>query len=356
MEWIKRMSLRKSLTVIILLFIAIGVILYSLVMNIIRNLQLPVFDNYLDNLIQFIKMIPPYAIAVSVPIIATAIFYKIKLKTPLLQLSLGAKRIMENDLDFSIECNSKDELGQLCESFESMRIELLKSNRELWRQMDERKHLNAAFAHDLRNPVTVLKGSAKILQKGLTQGNLTIENAEESISLIIQYTERIENYIQAMTSVQKLEELPVSPLKTDWSTLIKELENSLSILSANMGKEIQVFSSNGNQQLCVDKYMIYNVAENLVNNALRYSENNIMVDMSYDSEKVVLCVSDDGSGFSTTIINKGATPFLRDENSKYKQNFGMGLYICRLLCEKHGGRLTLENHLAGAKATATFYF
>jgi len=356
MEWIKRMSLRKSLTTIILLFVAIGVILYTLVMNIIRNLQLPVFDNGLDNLTQFIKMIPPYVIAVSVPIIATAIFYKIKLKTPLFQLSIGAKRIMENDLDFSVEYSSKDELGQLCESFESMRVELLKSNRELWRQMDERKHLNAAFSHDLRNPVTVLKGSAKILQKGLAQGNLTIENAGESISLIIQYTERIENYIQAMTSAQKLEELTLMPSEVDWALLTKELENSLSILSANTEKEVQVFSNGDNQQICVDKHMIHNVAENLVSNALRYSKNSIMVDMFCDSEKVALCVSDDGSGFSTAIINKGAAPFLRDGHSEHGQGFGMGLYICRLLCEKHGGTLTLENHHAGAKATATFYF
>jgi len=356
MEWIKRMSLRKSLTVIILLFVAIGVILYTLVMNIIRNLQLPVFDNYLDNLTQFIKMIPPYAIAVSVPIIATAIFYKIKLKAPLFQLNMGAKRIMENDLDFSIAYSSKDELGRLCESFESMRVELLKSNKELWRQMDERKHLNAAFAHDLRNPVTVLKGSSKILQKKLTQGDLTIENAQESISLIIQYTERIENYIQAMTSTQKLESLTIAPSKIDWSILTKELENSLSILSVNTGKDIQVFSSNHNKQPCVDKYIIYNVAENLVCNALRYAKSHIMVDISCDSEKLTLYVSDDGSGFSTAIIENGATPFLRDDDSKSEQNLGMGLYICRLLCEKHGGTLTLENHLAGAKVTATFYF
>ena len=73
-------------------------------------------------------------------------------------------------------------------------------------------------------------------------------------------------------------------------------------------------------------------------------------------KKIVLCVSDDGSGFSSTILNRGASPFLRDDNSEHGQNLGMGLYICRLLCEKHGGALTLENHHNGAKVTATFYF
>ena len=356
MEWIKQMSLGKFLAVIILIFLAVGVILYTLTMKVIRDLQLPILNNYWDSLIPFIKIIPPYAIAVSVPIIAAAIFYKIKLKSPLLQLSIGAKRIMESDLDFSVEYSSKDELGRLCESFESMRVELLRSNRELWRQMDERKRLNAAFAHDLRNPVTVLKGSTTILQKGLSQGNLTIENAGESISLIVQYTERIENYIQAMTSVQKLEELTLAPTEVDWFVLAKEVENSLSILSVNTKKEIHIVSNVENKQIYVDKHVIHNVAENLVSNALRYSKDSIAIDMTCENGKIVLCISDDGSGFSSAILNKGAAPFLRDDNIEHGQNFGMGLYICRLLCEKHGGALSLENHINGAKVTATFNF
>ena len=350
MEWLKRMSLRKSLFAIIVTFIAVGLMLYFLTMFVTNSISGTCICD------SFLKLIPPFVVAASMPLFAAVLFYRIKLKTPLSQLSMGAKRIMENDLDFSVKYSSKDELGQLCESFESMRIELLKSNRELWRQMEERKRLNAAFAHDLRNPVTVLKGCATILQKGLKQGNLTIENAGESISLITQYTERIENYIQAMTSAQKLEELTLAPQKVDWFVLAKELENSLSILGANAGKEIQVFSRGENRQICVDKYMIHNVAENLISNALRYSKNSVAIDMSCDSEKVVLCVSDDGHGFSSTILKKGVAPFLCDDNTGQGQNFGMGLYICRLLCEKHNGTLALENGHDGAKVTATFYF
>lgn len=86
---------------------------------------------------------------------ADLVFYRIKLKKPLTELQAGAERIMQNNLDFSIQSVSKDELGQLCNAFEEMRLELLKNNRELWQQMEERKRLNAAFSHDLRNPVQV---------------------------------------------------------------------------------------------------------------------------------------------------------------------------------------------------------
>jgi len=269
---------------------------------------------------------------------------------------MGAKRIKENDLDFSIKFSSKDELGQLCESFESMRVELLKSNRELWQQMEERKRLNAAFAHDLRNPVTVLKGSALVLQRGLEQGSLTVENAGESISLIAQYSTRIESYIQAMTSIQKLEELSLAPKTVDWFSLVSELKSSLSIIGSSAGKSIEFLSSDENRQVCVDSNMIHNVAENLVSNAIRYSQDRVIVDMSCDDNKITISVSDDGTGFSSAILKKGAAPFLRDTNEPERQHFGMGLYMCHLLCEKHGGNLTLENNSNGAKATAKFYF
>jgi K+-sensing histidine kinase KdpD len=195
-----------------------------------------------------------------------------------------------------------------------------------------------------------------MLQKGLEQGNLSTENAEESISLITQYSARIEKYIQAMTNVQKLEDLSLAQKKDDWPSLSKILKNSLSILGANSEKRIDFLISGKNNQIYVDRYIVHNVAENLVSNALRYSKDNITVDMSCDDEKIIISVFDNGPGFSSVILKKGATPFLRDGNTEQGQNFGMGLYICRLLCEKHGGMLTIENSLNGAKATATFHF
>lgn len=68
---------------------------------------------------------------------------------------------------------SDDELGQLCAAFETMRKELLKSNQELWRQAEERKRLNAVSSHDLRNPITVLKGTVKLLRQALSFSSLT---------------------------------------------------------------------------------------------------------------------------------------------------------------------------------------
>jgi len=349
MEWLKKISLRKTLYIIIVVSIALGNGLNQLVLQLLRVLTGACMCG--GSLTAILLSIGTSFV---MPIIMVTVFYNMKVKTPLSQLSIGAKRIKERDLDFSIDFSSKDELGQLCESFESMRVELLKSNKELWQQMEERKRLNAAFAHDLRNPVTVIKGSTEILLKGLEQGHL--ENAYESVSLITQYSSRIEIYINAMTSIQKLEELAFAPTTIDWFSLTEELKNSLSIIGSSTGKKVELISSDKNTQMSVDRYIIQNVTENLVDNALRYSKDSITVDMSRNNNKITISVLDDGPGFSHTILKKGAAPFLRDTKEPQGQNFGIGLYICHLLCKKHGGNLTLENHQDGAKATANFIY
>lgn len=139
-------------------------------------------------------------------IVSVFLFYYLKLKQPISCLQNGIMRIQNNDLDFSLPILSNDEMGQLCAAFEEMRSELLKSNRLLWQQAEERKRLNAAFSHDLRNPITVLKGSVKLLRQGIQD--------EQTIDRLESYTLRIEQYVEAMSSVQKLEQLSVSPAHT----------------------------------------------------------------------------------------------------------------------------------------------
>lgn len=126
-------------------------------------------------------------------------------------LQSGAQRIMEQDLDFTISSDSGDELGQLCAAFEKMRGQLQKNNRELWRQAEERRRLNAAFSHDLRNPVTVLKGSVRLMEKSLAPDNLPPENIRKNLAQMSRYTERIADYIEVMSSAQRLEDTPAFP-------------------------------------------------------------------------------------------------------------------------------------------------
>ena len=273
---------------------------------------------------------------------SVVLFYHFKLREPIGILQDGITRIQNNDLDFSLPVSSSDEMGQLCAAFEGMRGELLKTNRLLWQQAEERKRLNAAFSHDLRNPITVLKGTVKLLRQGVQD--------EQAISRLEGYTLRIEQYVEAMSSVQKLEQLSVHPKKIDLSVLQNELQETTRLLADT--KKISLTCPLVGQVL-LDHGIFLTVAENLIGNAARFAKSKLSIEVVLEKDYLLLKISDDGPGYPPTLIQNGPRPF--ETASSNSSHFGMGLYSSQLLCEKHGGKLILKNQsLAGAMAIAVF--
>lgn len=272
--------------------------------------------------------------------VAGTLFYRCKLKEPIRVLMEGTRRIQTHDLDFSLPTPSADELGQICAAFENMRLELLKTNQELWRQAEERKRLNAAFAHDLRNPITVLKGSLKLLRNGMAD--------EQTIDRLESYTLRMEQYVEAMSSIQRIEQMPVRINEVTASTLRTELEETAGLFAPALHIEVSVPDMG---TLRIDHGMFLNVAENLIGNAARFAQTKIRITLAIKKDILLLSVIDDGPGFPAELIKNGPQPFGRAEVSS--EHFGMGLYSSSLLCQKHGGNLRLENSPAGTVATTS---
>lgn len=269
-----------------------------------------------------------------------ALFYHWKLKEPIRILLEGTGRIRAQDLDFTIPQPSADELGQVCAAFETMRAELLRTNRELWRQGEERKRLNAAFAHDLRNPITVLKGSVRLLEQDPAD--------KQALERLGTYTARLEQYVEAMSSIQRLEQLPLRREEVSCAPLKEELEETARVLASALTVTISGMDA-GTVRL--DHGLFLTVAENLLGNAARYAQKNIEVSLTMNGGRLSLTVTDDGPGFPVELLKNGPKPF--GKRSEGGDHFGMGLYSCALLCAKHGGRLHLEN-CGGASAVASF--
>ena len=270
------------------------------------------------------------------------LYYHIKLKQPIAALRNGITRIQNHDLDFFMPVHSDDELGQLCAAFDTMRKELLKSNQQLWRQAEERKRLNAAFSHDLRNPITVLKGTVKLLQQD-TADKQVIDRLES-------YTSRIEQYVEAMSGIQRLEQMPIRISVCSYSLLHSELEDTAKLLMGALELSIST-PDNGTTQL--DHGLFLTVAENLIGNAARFAKSKIIICLEQQGNFLHLSVTDDGPGYPAQLVQNGPEPF-----GKMKEDvahFGMGLYSSQTLCRKHGGTLTLGNRKGyGATATASF--
>ena len=284
-------------------------------------------------------------------LLSGTLFYRLKLKHPIQKLQAGAQRIMEQDLDFVLEAEGKDELESLCAAFEKMRGQLQRSHQELWRQGEERRRLNAAFSHDLRNPVTVLKGSIRVMEKVLQGDRLERAALEDHLARMSHYTERIASYIETMSQVQKLEDTPLSPVEITFGELGKEMqeEGELLLWETACPLSFQFFGSE-HAVVWVDRAVVSTILENCLTNASRYAKQTIQVTVSVQGERLTLSVQEDGPGFSPNMLRNGTEPFVRGEKTA-SEHFGMGLYVCRLLSEKHGGGIALENTETGGRVS-----
>lgn len=300
----------------------------------------------LADMISLAQITLPILIYIIALFTTASMFYHLKLKEPLKILTQGAACIIDNNLDFTIETTSQDELGQLCTAFETMRKTLLENNYTLWRQAEERKRLNAAFSHNLRNPVTVLKGSIKLALKNIEDITTASNLFTDHLLRMESYTNRIEQYVETMSSIQKLEDITLQPELVKWDSLISELKNMLCFVREDTQKQIQFTPAKYEKNILIDKSILFQIAENLVSNALRFATARIDILCSISSGKLLLSVTDDGCGFPEKLLQNGIQPF--QKGNEDMGHFGMGLYTCELLCQKHDGNITLKNNPTGA--------
>lgn len=304
-------------------------------------------------------------------------FYRVHIAGPLSGLARAAERIAGQDLDFSIERVRGKELGRLSETLEGMRASLLEAQRELWRTAEERRRLNAAFAHDLRTPITVLKGTVEMAQLRLQRGDGLEGGALDALSGQVV---RLERYATAMRGLSKLEDRPVAREPMALRLLADELEAHAGEVVAARGGGVELSVEVDWVQTApaveiplgegaeagtggapepdgviahIDLPLVEEVLDNLLGNACVHADGVVELAVLLRGDKLVLCVADDGPGFTPEALRRGCDPFFSENKSA--EHFGLGLNVSSVLCGLHDGALELSNRDAGgACVTATF--
>ena len=292
--------------------------------------------------------LPVFYIAVGIGA-AAAVYYRKKLRNPIIKLQNGVERIQEDNLDFHIEYDGDDELGRLCCSMEKMRRELRQKHKALWESLEQRKLLNASVSHDLRTPITVLKGYLDYLEKNIPQDKLTEDMLFDTVSSMQGAVNRLELYVKSVRDIEKIENIEIEKRSENVKLLLNELRSNVRQLAGN--KEIIISNDITVDKIQIDKGVFFRILENLLQNALRYAEKQVSINLSHKKDFLILTVKDDGKGFSAADLEKATTVFY--SNDKEKQHFGIGLSVCKILCEKHGGLLYVGNQKEkGACVTA----
>lgn len=281
-------------------------------------------------------------------------FYHKKLEPPITVLMDATTHIQDQDLNFQIDFDRQDELGQLCAAFEKMRQTLYENNRQLWSMLEERRTLQASVAHDLRNPLAILFGYVEHLQESSRSGTLTDEKLEKALTNLRITTERMGRYTDTMRDLGAIEETEIHHTEAELPDFLQHMADSLSVLFQNTGVRFSYELHVPECKAAFDGELLYRVLENLISNALRFAEQQITLIFSLEHGTLSAVVTDDGPGFSDKLLRRKTALFYSEDSSG--KHLGLGLAVSRVLCQKHGGTIELSNaepHGACVKASIT---
>ncbi len=313
-------------------------------------------DRFLLELCDFILAYGFLVFSVPGIVIAVLLFYRNKIQKPLQELETASRRIEENDLDFHISYENNDELGRLCAEFEKMRKELESNNRKMWRMVEAEKMLRAAIAHDIRTPLSTLRGYQEMMLEFLPGSVLSQEKMEEMLREGMAQIDRINRYVENMRVLSGLESREAVWEQTSLKQLETKLRMSVGVLEAEHGRNVTFIPVYADKEFQADAGFVLEVAENLISNALRFANEKVLVSLFLDGDSLTLEVADDGKGYPPGFsLPEDVHQIGGLHQQPDLQHLGIGLYISRICCEKHGGKLTVENRSeGGGMARATF--
>lgn len=272
-------------------------------------------------------------------------FYRQKLNRPLKLLSEATERITDKNLDFTLSYEANDEMGNLCRSFEQMRLALDENNRELWKMIEEQKMVQASIAHDLRNPIAIIEGYAEYLQIHMRSGHLTTERMLQITDNMDKAAKRLEQYTESIRAIDQLDDIEISRSEISVERFINDIAEDLSLMAAGENIKLNIIGEIPKGVVQIDTTILYRVLENILNNALRYAKETISLSFEMENRVLTISVMDDGTGFSEEILKNKNRLLMPKPNED--GHCGLGLTISRLLCKKHNGRLKLSNNSTG---------
>jgi len=268
---------------------------------------------------------------------------------PLKELSSATRRISGGDLDFTIDYKNNDELGMLCTDFEYMRIQLkeLIENQELYEK--ESRELVSNISHDLKTPLTAIKGYAEGLIDGVASTKekqnkylKTIYNKANAMTALV---EELSLYSKVEGNMIMYEFIPIN-IDRYFKDCIEEMlldveEYGITLKYINnCDKDINVV---------IDGEQVKRVFDNVVNNAIKYIEDKsigkIDVILNELDNFVRVEIKDNGKGMSVEDMPLIFDRFYRTDSSRNSAQggTGLGLSIAKKIIEDHGGKIYAES-------------
>ena len=269
---------------------------------------------------------------------------------PLVKLKKATQNIKEGNLDFVLEVEGKDEFSQLCQDFEEMRKRLKESTEEKILMDKENKELISNISHDLKTPITAVKGYVEGIMDGVAD---TPEKMDRYVRTIYNKTNEMDHLINELTFYSKIDtnRIPYTFSKLNVEDYFSDCAEELGLEMETKGIEL-VYANyvEKDVQVIADGEQIRRVIHNIVSNAIKYMEKPkgiIQLRVKDVGDFIQVEIEDNGKGIAAKDLPYIFDRFYRTDVSRNssKGGSGIGLSIVKKIMEDHGGKVWATSRL-----------
>ena len=270
--------------------------------------------------------------------------------TPLVKLKKATQNIKEGNLDFVLDVEGNDEFSELCQDFEEMRKRLKESAEEKIILDKENKELISNISHDLKTPITAVKGYVEGIMDGVAD---TPEKMDRYVKTIYNKTNEMDHLINELTFYSKIDtnRIPYTFSKLNVEDYFSDCAEEVGLEMETRGIEL-VYANyvESGVQVIADGEQIRRVIHNLISNAIKYMDKPkgiIQIRIKDVGDFIQVEIEDNGKGIAAKDIVYIFDRFYRTDVSRNssKGGSGIGLSIVKKILEDHGGKVWATSRL-----------
>ena len=264
--------------------------------------------------------------------------------TPLVKLKKATQNIKEGNLDFVLDVEGNDEFSQLCQDFEEMRRRLKESTEEKNLIEKENKELISNISHDLKTPITAVKGYVEGIMDGVAD---TPEKMDRYVRTIYNKTNEMDHLINELTFYSKIDtnRIPYTFSKLNVEDYFSDCAEEVGLELETKGIELVYANYVENDVVVIaDGEQIRRVIHNIIGNAIKYMDKKsgiIQIRVKDVGDFIQVEIEDNGKGIGAKDLPYIFDRFYRTDISRNssKGGSGIGLSIVKKILEDHGGKV-----------------
>ena len=279
------------------------------------------------------------------------------ISVPLNKLRNATHKIAEGNLNFTMEVTGDDEISDLCRDFEEMRKRLLESTEQKLEYDQESKELISNISHDLKTPLTAIKGYVEGIMDGVAD---TPEKMDRYIRTIYNKTNDMDRLINELNFYSKIEanRIPYTFNKINVKNYFEDCVEEMGIELESKGFAFSYKNEVADDvEVIADAEQIKRVINNIVSNSVKYmdkSDPRIDIRVKDVGDFVQIEIEDNGRGIGTKELPNIFERFYRADASRHSAGgSGIGLSIVKKIIEDHGGKIWASSTLG--KGTVMYF-